>query len=75
MLRPTVGTLESHMFEEMGRPIRRIRFCPRACIYPDTDSSSMRIRVRLGRNREPIRECRDFGHWGVGTRGGCIACN
>lgn len=45
MLRPTVGALEGHVFQEMRRAVCRVRLCPRACVDPDTDRSSLRMRM------------------------------
>ena len=51
-----VGSFESHVFKEMSCPVCLVRFSPRPSIYPHTDRSSLRMRVRLCGHSQTIRE-------------------
>ncbi|MCV2423897.1 hypothetical protein LNV47_25285, partial [Paucibacter sp. DJ4R-1] len=60
VLGATAGALEGHVLEEVGSSVGRICFRTRASINPDTDSSSLRMGVRFGCNRQSVRECGDL---------------
>lgn len=54
VLGATTGTLESHVLEEMSGSIGGICLRPGSSIYPDTDCSSLSMRVRLCSDGEAI---------------------
>lgn len=64
-----VGTLESHMFQEVGRSARLVGLRTRAGINPYTDSSRLGVRMRLGCDCQAIREGSELGSWTVHHRG------
>ena len=43
MLVPSVGALEGHVLQEVGRSVGFIGLCPGHCIYPDADSGCLRV--------------------------------
>lgn len=69
MLSTLVRSLERHVFEKVGRSVRRGRLGTRSCVDPDSDRSGRRVRVRLGRDGQSIREGRDLGDGGGGDGG------
>jgi hypothetical protein len=54
MLGATASALESHMFEEVGCAIRRIRLGARASVYPHTHGRRLGMGMRLCRDSKPI---------------------
>ena len=43
MLVPSVGALEGHVLQEVGRAVGFIGLCPGPCIYPNADSGRLRV--------------------------------
>lgn len=67
MLRSSSGTLEGHVFEEVGGSIGPLGFGSRASVDPGAYSGSLSGRVRFGSDGEAVGE--DCG-LGSGLRGG-----
>ena len=63
VLTPSVGTLESHVFQEMCRAICLVGLRPRAGIYPDTYGGCLSVRVGFGGDSQAIGESGGFSHW------------
>ena len=63
-------SFESHMFQKVGRPIRFVGLCTRACVYPDTDSSGLCMWMGLCCNSKTVRECGCLGDrcWDIHSR-------
>ena len=71
MLTPSTRSLERHMLQKVGRPVRCVRLGPRACVYPNTNGSGLHMRLRLRCDGQPIRERRNFGDWTRNVDGCC----
>lgn len=54
MLGSTTGTLEGHMFEEVGGAVVRLRLGTRASVYPHTDSRGLRMWMCFCRDSKAI---------------------
>lgn len=67
MLGPPAGTLERHVLEEMGGPVRLVGLGPRSCVYPHADGRCLRMRLGLSGDSKAIRQRRDLGErpWDV----------
>jgi len=59
------------MFQKVGRPVRFVCFCARACVYPDTDSSGLRMWMGLCCDSETVWECGCLGDGCRDVRGRC----
>lgn len=63
VLGAAASTLESHMLEEVGRAVRRIRLSAGTSVYPHADSRGLCMGMRFRRDCETVREGRCFGKW------------
>lgn len=59
------GTLEGHVFQEMGGAVVSVRLSARARVNPDTNSSRLRMRVRLGCYCEAVGKGGNLSPWAV----------
>ena len=56
VLGATAGALESHMLEEVGGAVGRVRLCARASVYPHTHGRGLSMWMCLGRDSKAVRE-------------------
>lgn len=56
VLCPSVGSLECHMFEEVGGAVGFVSFSTRTGVNPDADSCSLCMWMRLGGDGQTVRE-------------------
>ena len=60
VLGATACALESHVLEEVGGAVGRVRLGARTSVYPHTDGRSLGMGVGLRRDGESVREGGDF---------------